>query len=437
MRRLSTSSQDFQTQFQSLTQYDPMFQTNVRSKVDEIIHQVRLEGDRALFQYACAFDGVDSAKHESVADLEVSKAMMAAAFDNLDPQLTAALQTSADRIRKYHEHQTSQDFKFADEYGNKLWQTTTPMQKVGIYVPGGKALYPSSVLMNAIPARVAGVAEIIMVTPLGQAGSISPILLAAAHLAGVDRIFTIGGAQAVAALAFGTDIIPKVDKIVGPGNTFVAMAKQAVFGHVGIDMIAGPSEIFIIADKTLPVDWAVYDLFSQAEHDEAAQSIIMSPDEQYLDALAIRIPQLLKAQSRSAIISASLEARGALIHTKSIAEAIQLSNQQAPEHLELAFVDAEHYADQITAAGSVFIGEYTTESFGDYCAGPNHVLPTSGAARFSSPLSVYDFQKRTSFTHCTPAGAQPLADLAGTMADAECLTAHACAARARLADQLS
>ncbi|MDP5054134.1 MAG: histidinol dehydrogenase, partial [Congregibacter sp.] len=338
---------------------------------------------------------------------------------------------AAARIETFHRKQLGEDWDYEDGYGNRLGQRLTPLQRVGVYVPGGKASYPSSVLMNVIPARVAGVAEIVMVAPT-PGGERNALVLAAAALAGVDRVFCVGGAQAVAALALGTTGIPRVDKIVGPGNRFVAEAKRQVFGRVGIDMIAGPSEILIIADGTADPDWMAMDLFSQAEHDESAQALMLCPDADYIDAVNAAVERLLPQMERAGIIQASLERRGALIKTRDIAEAAAISNQLAPEHLELAVADPEALLPQIDAAGAIFMGIHSCEALGDYCAGPNHVLPTSGSARFFSPLGVYDFQKRSSIIHCSPAGAEPLARIAKVLAEGESLTAHARSAAMRI-----
>jgi len=427
------SQSDDLTEFSNLLIAQPTQQSDVQAKVDHIIAQVRLRKDEALLEFAREFDGVQA---NSAAALEIDSSVIASSIDQIEADLRAALEQAAARIRRFHEAQQQAvkqaDFCLEDEFGSQFSQRTTAMQRVGIYVPGGKALYPSSVLMNGIPARVAGVKEIIMAVPLGQNQQVAPVVLAAAAIAGVDRVFTMGGAQAIAAMAYGTPSIPKVDTIVGPGNVYVALAKRAVFGQCGIDMIAGPSEILILADRSLPVDSCIFDLFSQAEHDELAQAVIISTDASYLDEIAKRLPRLLASQPRRAIIEQSLLNRGALVLVKSWQQAIVLSNMMAPEHLELAFEGAEAFADQVEHAGSVFVGVHTTESFGDYCAGPNHVLPTSGSARFSSPLGVQDFQKRTAFTRCTAAGASELGKLAAKLARAEQLEAHALAAESRI-----
>lgn len=433
IRQLDSNGPNYQQDLAKLHGTNPVTQVHIQEKVDHILAEVKSSGDTALLHYARLYDGV---KVTEPAQLQVHSAQMEKALAQIDPELRAALTVAADRIRRYHQHQQDGalqgDYRFEDEYKNTFWQKTTPVDRVGLYVPGGKAFYPSTVLMNAIPAKVAGVQDICMAVPIGYTGVLSNTVLAAAFIAGVDRIFTMGGAQAIGAFAYGTQTVPAVDKIVGPGNTFVALAKRAVFGHVGLDMIAGPSETLIIADETLPVDAAVLDLFSQAEHDEAAQSIIVSTSPAYLQAIAQRIPELLQFQPRKAVIQVSLESRGALILVNSWAEAIAFANEMAPEHLELVFDGDEQAAAEVRHAGSVFIGRHTTESFGDYCSGTNHVLPTSGAARFSSPLGVHDFQKRTAFTQCSQVGAQALAPIAAVLARAEHLEAHAQAAESRL-----
>jgi len=431
--RLSINDDSYEHSLNLLAAADPVIQIDIQNKVLSILNDIQKRQDQALLEYAQKYDGATAT---IPAELEIPREQIKQALATLDPTLRQALKTAASRIRIYHQHQQrglkASDYQFKDENQNDFWQVTTPMDKVGLYVPGGKAFYPSSVLMNAIPAKVAGVQDVIMAVPIGYTGQISPVVLAAASLAGVDRIFTMGGAQAIGAFAYGTETVPKVDKIVGPGNTYVALAKRAVFGRVGIDMIAGPSEILVLADTSLSVDACVYDLFSQAEHDEAAQSILVSTDLKYLDQVAQRIPQLLKQQPRADVIASALKSRGALIYVNTWQEAIDFSNKMAPEHLELAFKEAEQYLPQVRHAGSVFVGVHTTESFGDYCAGPNHVLPTSGAARFSSPLGVADFQKRTSFTRCSALGANALAPIAAALARAEHLEAHALAAESRI-----
>lgn len=392
---------------------------------------VRERGDAAVLDYTAQFDHVTA---QSVRDLELSQAELKAAFDSISPELKAALVSAAQRIRIYHEAQkkaNGESWQYRDTDGTLLGQKVTPLDRVGIYVPGGKAAYPSSVLMNAIPAHVAGVLEIIMVVPTPH-GIKNQMVLAAAYVAGVTRAFTIGGSQAIASLAYGTATIPKVDKITGPGNAYVAEAKRQVFGVVGIDMIAGPSEILVLADGTTPADWVAMDLFSQAEHDEMAQSILLCPDAAYLDAVQASIDKLLNEMPRAAIIATSLNDRGALILTRTMDEACDISNQIAPEHLEVSSSNPHLWEPKLKHAGALFLGAYTSESLGDYCAGPNHVLPTSGTARFSSPLGVYDFQKRSSLIEVSAQGAKTLGQIAATLADAEGLQGHARAAQMRI-----
>ncbi len=403
----------------------------IESRVASILADVQQRGDEAVLAYTQRFDGLQAA---SVDDLELTQAELKAAFDGLPAVQREALQAAAQRVRTYHEAQkkaSGESWSYRDADGNLLGQKVTPLDRVGIYVPGGKAAYPSSVLMNAIPAHVAGVGEIIMVVPTPQ-GAKNPLVLAAAFVAGVTRAFTIGGAQAVAALAYGTATIPKVDKITGPGNAYVASAKKRVFGTVGIDMIAGPSEILVLADGTTPPDWVAMDLFSQAEHDELAQSILLCPDAAYIDAVQAAMNRLLPEMPRAAIIAKSLSDRGALIHTRSMEEACEISNRIAPEHLEVSSRDPHRWELLLKHAGAIFLGAYTSESLGDYCAGPNHVLPTSGTARFSSPLGVYDFQKRSSLIEVSEQGAQTLGKIASVLAHGEGLQAHARAAEMRL-----
>jgi histidinol dehydrogenase len=384
-----------------------------------------------VLEYTRRFDGVDAT---SLKALELTQAELKAAFDGLPAPQRDALQAAAQRVRSYHEAQkraNGESWSYRDADGTLLGQKVTPLDRVGIYVPGGKAAYPSSVLMNAIPAHVAGVDEIIMVVPTPQ-GAKNPLVLAAAYVAGISRAFTIGGAQAVAALAYGTETIPKVDKITGPGNAYVASAKRRVFGTVGIDMIAGPSEILVLADGSTPPDWVAMDLFSQAEHDELAQSILLCPDAAYIERVQAEIKRLLPQMPRAAIIAKSLNDRGALIHTRSMEEACEISNRIAPEHLEVSSRNPHQWEPLLKHAGAIFLGAYTSESLGDYCAGPNHVLPTSGTARFSSPLGVYDFQKRSSLIEVSEAGAQTLGMVAAELAYGEGLQAHARAAEMRL-----
>jgi histidinol dehydrogenase len=429
--RLDTTQHNFDNQLKARLHWDAGTNTAIEQRVADILADVRARGDAAVLEYTARFDGLTA---PGMAALELAPDEPKAAFDGLPPAQREALQAAAARIRRYHVWQKTQGGETAtyrDEDGTLLGQKVTPLDCVGIYVPGGKAAYPSSVLMNAIPAHVAGVAEIIMVAPTPQ-GHKNPLVLAAAHLAGVTRAFTIGGAQAIAALAYGTAAVPRVDKITGPGNAYVASAKRRVFGQVGIDMIAGPSEILVLADGSAPPEWVAMDLFSQAEHDELAQSILLSPDTAYLDRVQAAIKRLLPAMPRRAIIAASLTGRGALIHTRSMEEACDLSNRIAPEHLEISSREPHCWEPLIRHAGAIFLGAYTSESLGDYCAGPNHVLPTGGTARFSSPLSVYDFQKRSSLIEVSAQGAQKLGQIARVLAEGEGLQAHAQAAGVRV-----
>ena len=429
--RLSTTSADFEAQFAARLHWSAETDGAIEERVAGILHDVKARGDAAVLEYTARFDSLDVA---SLNQLELTQTELKAAFDSLPAAQRDALQAAARRVRSYHEAQKKaggESWSYRDEDGTLLGQKVTPLDRVGIYVPGGKAAYPSSVLMNAIPAHVAGVAEIIMVVPTPR-GEKSPLVLAAAYVAGVTRAFTIGGAQAVAALAYGTATVPKVDKITGPGNAYVASAKKRVFGTVGIDMIAGPSEILVLADGSTPADWVAMDLFSQAEHDELAQSILLCPDAAYIDAVQAAIDRLLNTMPRAAIIAKSLNDRGALIHTRTMEEACALSNRIAPEHLEVSSSEPHRWEPLLKHAGAIFLGAFTSESLGDYCAGPNHVLPTSGTARFSSPLGVYDFQKRSSLIEVSQAGAQSLGLIAAEMAYGEGLQAHARAAEMRL-----
>ncbi|MFM2034930.1 MAG: histidinol dehydrogenase [Pseudomonadota bacterium] len=430
---LSTADANFEASFQARLHWSDQTDAAIEGVVAGILADVQGRGDEAVLDYTRRFDGLDVS---SLADLELRKDELKAAFDGLPVAQRLALEAAARRVRSYHEAQkkaTGESWTYLDEDGTLLGQKVTPLDRVGIYVPGGKAAYPSSVLMNAIPAQVAGVGEIIMVVPTPR-GEKNPLVLAAAYVAGVTRAFTIGGAQAVAALAFGTATIPKVDKITGPGNAYVASAKKRVFGTVGIDMIAGPSEILVLADGSTPPEWVAMDLFSQAEHDELAQSILLCPDATYIAAVQTAIDRLLPTMPRAAIIAKSLNDRGALIHTRSMEEACTISNRIAPEHLEVSSRDPHRWEPLLRHAGAIFMGAYTSESLGDYCAGPNHVLPTSGTARFSSPLGVYDFQKRSSLIEVSEAGAQVLGPIAAELAYGEGLQAHARAAELRLAD---
>ena len=428
---LSTSAADFKQRLQARLAFDDSTDAGIQSAVTDIIAAVRARGDAAVIELSNRFDRLTV---QSIQELTLTQADLKAAFDELSGAQKTALQAAAQRVKDYHVAQnqhSGNSWQYTEPDGTVLGQKVTPLDKVGIYVPGGKAAYPSSVLMNAIPAHVAGVEQIIMVVPTPD-GVRNPLVLAAAYIAGVTAVFTIGGAQAVAALAYGTDTIPKVDKIVGPGNAYVAEAKRRVFGQVGIDMIAGPSEILIIADGSTDPDWVAMDLFSQAEHDELAQSILLCPDAAYVDAVRASIDKLIDSMPRAAVIRASLEGRGALIITRSMDEACDISNTIAPEHLEISALNPEQWAAKIRHAGAIFMGAYTSESLGDYCAGPNHVLPTSGTARFSSPLGVYDFQKRSSLIHVSEQGAQTLGKIASTLAHGEGLQAHARSAEMRL-----
>ena len=429
--RLSTADAGFEAAFAQRLHWSADTDAAIEQRVADILADVQARGDAAVLEYTQRFDGLSAT---AVADLEITQAELQAALDGLPQAQRDALQAAARRVRQYHEAQkkaSGESWSYRDEDGTLLGQKVTPLDRVGIYVPGGKAAYPSSVLMNAIPAHVAGVQDIIMVVPTPQ-GVRNPLVLAAACVAGVSRAFTVGGAQAVAALAYGTATIPKVDKITGPGNAYVASAKKRVFGTVGIDMIAGPSEILVLADGTTPADWVAMDLFSQAEHDELAQSILLCPDAAYIDAVQDAIDRLLPEMPRREIIAKSLNDRGALILTRSMEEACAISNRIAPEHLEVSSQEPHRWEPLLRHAGAIFLGAYTSESLGDYCAGPNHVLPTSGTARFSSPLGVYDFQKRSSLIEVSEAGAQTLGRIAAELAYGEGLQAHARAAELRL-----
>lgn len=429
--RLSTAQPDFTARLNALLAWDGVSNADVGATVAAILADVRVRGDAALVEYTNRFD---RRQLGSATELEIGQAALHQALDSIDPVARAALEAAAQRVRQYHEHQKQSSWDYVEADGTRLGQKITPLDRVGVYVPGGKASYPSSVLMNTLPAKVAGVAEIIMVVP-APGGELNPLVLAAAAIAGVDRVFTLGGAQAVAALAFGTQTIPAVDKIVGPGNIYVATAKRAVFGQVGLDMVAGPSEILVVCDGLTDPDWIAMDLFSQAEHDEDAQSILLSPDAAFLDRVQASIDRLLPEMERREIIASSLARRGALVLVTDLDEAVRLINRIAPEHLELSVADPDALLPAIRHAGAIFMGRYTAEAIGDYCAGPNHVLPTSATARFSSPLGVYDFQKRSSIIHCSPAGADTLGRIAATLAEGESLTAHARSARYRVNDE--
>ncbi|WP_372828368.1 histidinol dehydrogenase [Polaromonas sp.] len=429
--RLSTADAAFDVQLKARLHWSAQADQAIEQVVAAILADVQLRGDAAVLEYTRRFDHLDV---NSLHALELTQAELKGAFDMIPAVQRDALQAAAARVRSYHEAQkkaSGESWQYRDEDGTLLGQKVTPLDRVGIYVPGGKAAYPSSVLMNAIPAHVAGVGEIIMVVPTPK-GEKNALVLAAAHVAGVTRAFTIGGAQAVAALAYGTATIPAVDKITGPGNAYVASAKKHVFGTVGIDMIAGPSEILVLADGSTPVDWVAMDLFSQAEHDELAQSILLCPDAAYIDAVQAAINRLLPDMPRAEIIAKSLNDRGALILTRSMEEACAISNRIAPEHLEVSSAQPHRWEPLLKHAGAIFLGAYTSESLGDYCAGPNHVLPTSGTARFSSPLGVYDFQKRSSLIEVSEAGAQTLGKIAAALAYGEGLQAHAQAAEMRM-----
>lgn len=428
--RLSTGDADFAQRLDALLAWESVSDARVQQSVDEIIAAVRQQGDVALLEYTRRFDRLGA---DSMAELTLESERLAEAFERIEPQQREALEVAARRVREYHQRQKPTSWQYTEADGTVLGQQVTPLDRVGIYVPGGKAAYPSSVLMNALPAHVAGVDEIIMVVPTPD-GVVNELVLAAAHVAGVKRVFTLGGAQAVAALAFGTETVPRVDKIVGPGNIFVATAKRAVFGQVGIDMIAGPSEILVVSDGQTDPEWLAMDLFSQAEHDEDAQAIFISWDEAHLDAVQEAMERLLPTLEREPVARASIAARGALIACRDEAEALELVNRIAPEHLELSVAEPERLLPQVRHAGAIFMGRYTSEALGDYCAGPNHVLPTSGTARFSSPLGVYDFQKRSSIIHCTAASASELGKTASVLARGESLTAHARSAEYRIHD---
>ncbi len=428
MLRLDSSAANFAQELKQRLAWDTSDDLEIHQRVLEIIANVRNKGDEALIDYTNRFDRT---QYKAANELELSKDALKQAWDSLPEAQAQALKTAAERIRSYAEQQKLQSWHYTEANGNRLGQKVTPLDKAGLYVPGGKAAYPSSVLMNAIPAKVAGVGELIMVVPT-PGGENNAMVLAAAYIAGVDRVFTIGGAQAIAALAYGTETIPAVDKIVGPGNIYVATAKKLVFGQVGIDMIAGPSEILVICDGETHPDWIAMDLFSQAEHDENAQAILICPHREFLDQVETSINNLLPTMERAEIIQASLSGRGAFILVNDLDQAAEVANRIAPEHLELSVADPESLADKIRNAGAIFMGRYTAEALGDYCAGPNHVLPTSSTARFSSPLGVYDFQKRSSLINCSAVGASELGRVASVLARGESLTAHARSAEYRV-----
>ncbi|MFK5913252.1 MAG: histidinol dehydrogenase [Woeseiaceae bacterium] len=428
IKRLTTTQADYQSQMDTLLAWEGVSDDNVNATVKDILKNIRLRGDEALIEYTNKFDRMNV---RSMKELTFTKDQIEAAYKNVPSEQRKALEIAAERVRSYHKHQVMESWSYTEDDGTLLGQQITTLDRVGLYVPGGKATYPSSVLMNAIPAKVAGVEEIVMVVPTPD-GVVNDMVLAAAKIAGVDTVFAIGGAQAVAALAYGTETVPGVDKIVGPGNIYVATAKSMVFGRVGIDMIAGPSEILVICDGKTNPDWIAMDLFSQAEHDEDAQSILVSWDEDFLNQVQASIEKLLPTMERKDIISKSLGDRGALILVKDEAEAIDVSNFISPEHLELSVKDPQAMSKKIKHAGAIFMGRYTAEALGDYCAGPNHVLPTSRTARFSSPLGVYDFQKRSSLIMCSAEGASKLGKVASVLGRGESLTAHARSAEYRI-----
>ena len=421
IKRFSSADADFKQRLDDLLAFESAQDESVDRTVAAILADVKARGDAAVVEHTNRFDRLAV---KSITELELTRSELQQALDDLAKDQRDALEAAARRVRSYHERQPLQSWQYEEADGTLLGQKVTPLDRVGLYVPGGKASYPSSVLMNAIPAKVAGVKELIMVVPT-PGGERNPLVLAAAALAGVDRVFCVGGAQAVGALAYGTQTVPQVDKIVGPGNAYVAAAKRRVFGVVGIDMVAGPSEILVICDGKTDPDWVAMDLFSQAEHDELAQSILLCPDASYIERIVASIEKLLPTMSRQAVIRASLENRGALIEVRDLDEACAIANRIAPEHLELSLADAEQWVEKIHHAGAIFIGPYTSESLGDYCAGPNHVLPTSGSARFSSPLGVYDFQKRSSLIRVSQAASKVLGGIASTLAKGEGLPAHA------------
>lgn len=428
MARLSTRDADFDTRLAGLLAFENTQDEHIEDTVAAILREVKARGDDAVLEYTRKFDQLEA---RSLAELEVGKADLERALAALPRAQRAALEQAAARIRAYHERQPLASWQYTEADGTTLGQKVTPLDRVGVYVPGGKAAYPSTVLMNTLPAKVAGVKEIIMVVPTPR-GQRSDLVLAAACIAGVDRVFTIGGAQAVAALAYGTRTVPQVDKIVGPGNAYVAAAKRRVFGVVGIDMVAGPSEILVICDGGTDPDWVAMDLFSQAEHDEMAQAILLCPERAFIDRVVASIERQMKDMPRAGVITAALEGRGALIETRDLDEACEIANRIAPEHLELSVEEPQRWVEKIRHAGAVFMGRYASEALGDYCAGPNHVLPTARSARFSSPLGVYDFQKRTSLIQVSAAGARKLGAIAAELATGEGLPAHARAAQLRL-----
>ncbi len=430
IRKLSTTDVDFDAQLEQLLAWESVSDDAVNDVVKQVIADIRSRGDLALMDFTSRFDGWEA---KAPSDLAIPVERLKQAWEGLSAEQQQALQHAADRVKAYAEHQKMDSWQYTEADGTVLGQKVTPLDRVGLYVPGGKAAYPSSVLMNALPAKVAGVKELVMVVPTPR-GEVNELVLAAAHVCGVDKVFAVGGAQAVAALAYGTESVPPVDKIVGPGNIYVATAKRTVFGQVGIDMIAGPSEILVICDGQTDPDWVAMDLFSQAEHDEDAQSILLCPDADYLKQVEASIEKLLPSMQRREIIETALRARGALIHCRDMDEAAKVSNFISPEHLELSVAEPDKYVDKIKHAGAIFMGRHTCESLGDYCAGPNHVLPTSRTARFSSPLGVYDFQKRSSLIMVSDEGSQTLGRTASILARGEGLEAHARSAEYRLKD---
>ena len=428
IHRLDTNQADFDERLTRLLAWESVSDNSVQQTVQDIVNNVRIQGDEALLQYSCQFDRLDV---KDAGQLVVTKERLQQAYDAITDAEREALIVAANRVKTYHQHQKQETWTYEEADGTLLGQQITALDRVGIYVPGGKASYPSSVLMNAIPAKVAGVKDVIMVVPT-PGGEVNDMVFAAAVIAGVDKVITVGGAQAVAALAYGTETVPAVDKVVGPGNIYVATAKRMVFGQVGIDMIAGPSEIMIVCDGKTDPDWIAMDLFSQAEHDEDAQSILVSPDAAFLKAVEASLEKLLPTLERSSIAEQSLKARGALIQVSDMDEAVDMINRIAPEHLELSVEDPLAMSKRVRHAGAIFMGRYTAEALGDYCAGPNHVLPTSGTARFSSPLGVYDFQKRSSLIMCSAESAKTLGKTASVLARGESLTAHARSAEYRM-----
>lgn len=431
IRQFSSKDEGFRKDLDQLLSWESVSDASVQKSVEEIVNRVRTEGDAALVELTNRFD---RRSVQTAAELVIEADELAKAASRVDGAIVEALQKAAERVKSYHERQVQPSWQYEESTGTVLGQQITPLDRVGVYVPGGKAAYPSSVLMNVMPAKVAGVGEIVMVVPTPD-NVVNDIVLAAAHVAGVDRVITVGGAQAVAALAYGTETVPKVDKIVGPGNIYVATAKRMVFGACGIDMIAGPSEILVVSDGQSNPDWIAMDLFSQAEHDEDAQSILISTDAEFIEKVHASMERQIEEMSRKEIIKTSLEGRGALIHVDSMEEAIEVANIVAAEHLELSIENPEEWVGKIRHAGAIFMGRYTPEALGDYCAGPNHVLPTSGTARFSSPLGVYDFQKRSSIIYCSHEGASELAKIASPLARGESLEAHAVSAEFRMIDK--